>query len=574
MTDQKARTWTPEETRRYWKGQRDAYKAKNERLFMEPGFTYCPPRDFYRFLFGDGFLEERGVQVDWDEPGGGKPNAIAIVITHQSKGDARPVARHHAFHDGFDDMDDFVSESLSRNETAIMAPVSYFGRRRDARHAQYLHALTFDLDGVGTEQLGNLLKQTRNGHDPAMPKWTSMPQPSAIVNSGQGLHLYYVLERPVPLVPKVIPFLQKLKQQLTKVIWTEYTSSIPRDQMQFQGIYQGFRMVGTTTKLNGPGEGDKRRDPYEATCFRYSDGGRPWRVPVDYLVGYAGLERGGGSEGVELLRDLLATGGRTPLERARKLWPDWYSRRVVNGAPAGRWTAHRALYDWWLETIRRGATYHHRYYCLQALATYANKAGVPFDELERDAYSLVPFLDELTEEPSNHFTESDAAAAIEAYHDGLAHRSTRGYIELKTAIQIPANKRNGRKQEVHLAGARAVQEVNDKFNGTNWRDGNGRKPKCDLIRSYAVEHPNESNVAISRALGVSRTTVVKWLRPGWRDEWDAAHGPAEAGRATALPERLTATEGHGIGQPYPNGRGGFSVDLWPILGMDDGSGNV
>ena len=64
---------------------------------------------------------------------------------------------------------------------------------------------------------------------------------------------------------------------------------------------------------------------------------------------------------------------------------------------------------------------------------------------------------------------------------------------------------------MHLAGARAVQEVNDRFNGTNWREGNGRKPKADLVREYAAAHPDASHSAIARELGISRTTVIKWL---------------------------------------------------------------
>ena len=61
-------------------------------------------------------------------------------------------------------------------------------------------------------------------------------------------------------------------------------------------------------------------------------------------------------------------------------------------------------------------------------------------------------------------------------------------------------------------GARAIQEINDRVNGTNWRDGNGRKPKKYLVRDYAAAHPDENHSQIARALGISRTTVIKWLR--------------------------------------------------------------
>lgn len=38
-------------------------------------------------------------------------------------------------------------------------------------------------------------------------------------------------------------------------------------------------------------------------------------------------------------------------------------------------------------------------------------------------------------------------------------------------------------------------------------------------------------------LGVSRPTVIKWLKPGWRDEWDEVVRRMDAGNVT--PIRLT-----------------------------------
>ena len=83
-------------------------------------------------------------------------------------------------------------------------------------------------------------------------------------------------------------------------------------------------------------------------------------------------------------------------------------------------------------------------------------------------------------------------------------------IEKLTDIRIERNKRNGRKQEQHLAGARAIQEINDKYNGTNWRDGNGRKPKKDIVQKWRSEHPNGKKIDCEKETGLSRHTVIKW----------------------------------------------------------------
>ncbi|MDQ9779236.1 hypothetical protein RF400_11615, partial [Acinetobacter baumannii] len=59
----------------------------------------------------------------------------------------------------------------------------------------------------------------------------------------------------------------------------------------------------------------------------------------------------------------------------------------------------------------------------------------------------------------------------------------------KTGIPLIPNKRNGRKQEVHLMGARAIQEINDKVNGTNWREGNGRPTAEQTVKEWQQAYP-------------------------------------------------------------------------------------
>ena len=60
----------------------------------------------------------------------------------------------------------------------------------------------------------------------------------------------------------------------------------------------------------------------------------------------------------------------------------------------------------------------HRYWCIFYLAVMANKCGVPYDELEDDAYGLLERFDALSVEPDNRFTANDVAAALEAFDGG------------------------------------------------------------------------------------------------------------------------------------------------------------
>lgn len=512
--------FTEEQERAYWQGKREAYIAMSRRMLDEPGWEWRDPLAFYRDIFPEGFLQERwgddGKRSEFD----GKPNAIALKfgpktreqLVKGKKVDV-PVIERFTITDDLEGVSELVKASIAENAPVYMAPVSWYGRNNKAANARFLHAFAVDLDGMTPGKLGSVLKQMRNGHDSGLDKHASMPQASYIVMSGRGLHLYYLLDRPVPLIPAVVPFLQQLKRRLTDVVWTDYTSEDGNEGRQYQGIYQGFRMPGTTTRLNGHGVDVKDTNKYEALAFMYAPDGasEPRRVTLDYLVDYCGI-RGKEIPG-ELYRVLETKGGRTPLAEAKEKWPDWYERRVVQGEEKTGYDTNRGAYESWLARVDDEAVVHGRYFAVLALVAYAVKCNVPLKELERDAYGLVPKLDGLSDEPGNRFTDYDVSCALAAYGSNELRFWKNEYMCRRAKIAPHANKHNGRPQALHLEGARAIQEINDKANGTCWRDGNGRKPKRDEIRAYAAEHPEASQRAIAKALGVSPTTVNKWLKP-------------------------------------------------------------
>ena len=71
---------------------------------------------------------------------------------------------------------------------------------------------------------------------------------------------------------------------------------------------------------------------------------------------------------------------------------------------------------------------------------------------------------------------------------------------------IERNKRNGRKQEMHLKGARAIRDINN----PNWRDGNGRKPKKDIVQKWQLENLEGTKYQCVKDTGLSKNTVKKW----------------------------------------------------------------
>lgn len=524
----------------YWAGLRKSYAEKLDYLLNERRdfASWVDPHTFYRTMFPEGTLETAGKMIDWHEPGGGKGNLIAIEVTDKTKETAapsgrafeRPVVRRHTITDDFDKLYELIEESSRNLWPVYVAPVTYFGKNRSAKNARFLHAFVVDLDGVGLQELKNLVRQMERG---------VIPTATDIVLSGRGVHLYYRMANPVPLVPKHVPSLQFLKRCLIDLVWNGYTSSIPSshddNQRQYQGIYQAFRIPGSSTRLNGREPGQKRTNEYP--CVAFDVFGRD-SYALEELASWLPRATSKAEIGkIEKFAKLWETGGRTSLARARELWPEWYEQRIERGEEPSGWSrpVNRAAYDSWLARIKAEATVGHRYNTIVGLAAYARKCQIPYDELEKDAMGLLERYNEIAENPSEEFSVSDVLGALRTYDDDDAKTYTNSYMCRIAGVEKRTNRRNGRNQALHLAGARAVQEVNDKFKGTNWRDGNGRKPKRDLVREYAYEHQDESHSAIARALGVSRPTVIKWLQPGWVEEWEQELEERELRTITPVP---------------------------------------
>ena len=313
-----------------------------------------------------------------------------------------------------------------------------------------------------------------------------LPKASFVVNSGTGLHLYYILSEPVPMYPQNQHYLKELKYSLTRQIWNRFTSTIKQPQMQ--GIMQGFRVVGSWSKL---GKG------YPVTAYRLGD-----RVELDGLLDYIPASNGERQKLQGILRKTTM-----PLAEAKEKYPDWYERRIVKGERRGRWTVKRDLYDWWLRRIRDEIRVGHRYHGVMTLAIYAKKCGIEEAELRQDAYSLLLPYDEMSIEEVNRFTREDVEAALSMFNEDYV-TFPRDDIARLSGMPMPVNKRNWRKQAEHLGRARAVQAFDDPDG--RWRNREGR-PKAQIcVFEWRQQHPEGRKADCHRDTGLDPKTIRKW----------------------------------------------------------------
>ncbi|WOO91923.1 hypothetical protein R2F61_09845 (plasmid) [Mollicutes bacterium LVI A0078] len=134
---------------------------------------------------------------------------------------------------------------------------------------------------------------------------------------------------------------------------------------------------------------------------------------------------------------------------------------------------------------------------------------IPYAELEKDSFEALEYFNKAKHKEA--FTKEDVLAALTFYGDDVK-AYPRSEIEKITGYQMPANKRNGLKQEVHLTLARNRQRDMDKLMSTNWRDNNGRKPKKEQVKELLKQYPNSSLRELEKISGISRPTIIKWKK--------------------------------------------------------------
>lgn len=429
--------------------------------YLQTYFEELQPFDFYRSIFPAGELETKGQQVQ------GKYNAIAVELLPQEDPKERANALRHVITDDLQ----LLKDLLQSDNFIIMSPISYAGRSRQASNARFIYAIAIDLDGITEPHyLHDLFQQIEVDY---------IPQPTYIVFSGTGLHLYYQLEKPLPCFKNIVKQLADLKRALTKKIWNSYITSL-HDKPQIESLFQGFRIAGGITK-----DGSRTR------VFETGN-----KVDIEYLNNFVADEY--------KMKDYTYRSELTLKEAAAK-YPEWYDRRIINKEPKGTWTCKRDLYDWWYKRIYTEAAEGHRYYSIMVLSIYAKKCGIDYKELEADAFKIVDHLDLLTTTEDNHFTRADTLAALEMYNDNYKTFPIDSIVNL-TNIPIKKNKRNGRSQQLHLKIARSNKAI---LKDAGELKNDGRPSMKKIVDEWQLQNPGGSKAECMKDTGLSKSTVYR-----------------------------------------------------------------
>lgn len=461
------------------------------------GYEELDPLAFYQELFEGEDLQEKGVYEK------GKYNGIAIEVsddfhTNKDGKKTRKIYRHTITKDL-----DKIKELLKSKNFVLLSPISYIGRSRHTENTRLMYAFALEIDNLRTDSEGNALGLRDLLHQ---MNHEILPRATHLVCSGNGVHLYFLLDIPIRLFTNVRESLSRYKKYITKRFWNAFvTEDHEEKNIQFESAFQGFRLVGGVTK-----NGDRTR------VFRLSN----TPVTIEYLNEFV-LEENE-MRRAKYERKVFVSSKieicynnekKLTLENAKEKYPEWYEKRIIKKEKKGSWTNKRALYDWWKREIQQKAQVGHRYHTLMCLSIYAIKCGISYEELEQDAFAFFEPYEKLTEDEKNHFTKSDIMSALQIFQDKNYVTFPKNSIVGLSGIQIKTNKRNGRKQSEHLRMARFVR---DELNGKKetWRNKDGRPKgsgtKESIVKAWREEHPNGKKAQCVRDTGLTKPTVYKW----------------------------------------------------------------
>ena len=448
---------------------REVFRTMLSDVIKRYGGEKMDSLDVYKDIFriGEGFI-----QKEYEDSGSFKANPIAYYKNENED--------HGHFRIMFEDkFEEIYRNELVNADFCVMNGLTYFGAKYTSDRASKMCAMIFDIDGVTDKSLNNFFYAAFN------KEFDYYPLPNYVALSGHGIHLYYVFEEPVPLFPNLKLQLKEFKYSLTEKMWNKNTSV--DEKVQKQGINQPFRILGGKCKKNAPLD--------RVEVYRINQ--HP--VNIEYLNRFVPTK-------IEIDEKKLFKESKLTLDQAKEKYPEWYENKVVKGIRS-YWTVKRDLYDWWIQQIKKeenGASYGHRYFCIMTLVIYGIKCGLSKDEIKQDAIDLIPFLNGLNEEEP--FTEEDIKSALECYDERYNTFPLKD-IEKLTNIRIERNKRNGRKQSLHLKMARSNLEILSEEKG---RALQGRKSKKDIVGEWRKINPEGTKYQCVKDTGLSKNTVKKW----------------------------------------------------------------
>jgi len=392
---------------------------------------------------------------------------------------------------GYQEMDiDELMEYQSTRDDVYVVPASFINGYNSGTACRDVYALVVDIDRIKPETLDAIIENGNLGN--------MTPMPTYIVNSGRGVHFYYVFDEPVPHYYGNRKILKDMYRVLCGITQRNILA-----KTDWHAITQPFRLPGSLTRLGQTVTGWKCGEKWPA--WRLAD-----RLNVDHedldLIRRPLLSQREYKELKEQREaaDLEDTGKPKTARKKRKV--EWKSSLDGN----------TGFYLGCLERCFKDTTEGSRYRSLCALTIVARKCGYPKEQLEQDLLQLLEHYNRI----GKHMKQTEVKKALRMYNEkALQTRSTTLEMWFGWEFYRIDEKERQKRQEKGLSTrtraeileeARLLRDLRMKRQGRKWDDNNGRKSKEQEIKAWRQEHPDGKPKDCIQDTGISKNTVYKW----------------------------------------------------------------
>lgn len=465
--------------------------------FLRETFEEVSPYTFYETLFSD-----KDLYTDY------------CIVTFGYDGDLE-LCEHNPIQKTIKKMtfEDAI-ETSEKYANMYIPPCTFFGNHNSAKCMENLYAIIVDFDGdkngVSIPMIKWLAERIQDTEEHILP-------PSFITNSGNGLHLIWVFNKPVPMFNQNKKYMKELYSKIHQLLIAYHSNP------QVHHFGQAYRIVGSKTKINTITTAYRSGGTYDADyLMKYFEveGSLVWKEGVDrhtlppsepMLKLAENIENSLGlvcenKESWQSVRDFIQE-NRMDFDiycQMNKSKSNRFHKAEGNGWGSVDW--YKRMKKAIIEKTPEG----YRYTSLMAFMVIGYKCNVPFEQVKKDEDEII-LMWQLRPKPFSHRFNDKYRDRVDDCYSDKYKRVSKVQLEKWLGFEMHSStRRNGQTQKNHLEEARAIRDIRQKRNGTNWRDGNGRKSKKDIVVQWREEHPNGKKVECIRDTGLGKTTVNKW----------------------------------------------------------------
>lgn len=415
------------------------------------------------------------------------------------------------------DVDELMEYQANRSDVYVV-PASFINGYNSTVACRDIYALVIDIDKISPETLEAV---ATNGNLGGMT-----PMPTFIVNSGRGVHFYYVFDEPVPHYHCNRKILKGMYRQLCLT-----TKSNILAKTDWHAITQPFRLPGSQTRLDQIVTGWRSGEKWNVRTLAQRLGieckdldlqKRPVLSQQEYREARERYRLKQDQEGVTLPKKKKST-WRSSLE--------------------GKEGFYRSCLERCYKETREGS----RYRSMCALVVVARKVvTIPKEQVEQDLLTLLVHYNKI----GKRMRYSEVRKALRMYNDRALETTSatleawfgwnfyRDAAKRRAKLEQDPNRPKLTRAEI-LEDARAIRDIRMKRAGRKWDDNNGRKPgsgsKEQIVFDWRSSNPEGKPRECIEATGLSKNTVYKWWKTwapaaepvqtfDWRAELTAAVG--------------------------------------------------